>query len=199
VGASGPDRLLLHVSEDPTITRFVPHVPRTNPTHPPAVWAIDAEHAPLYWFPRDCPRVTAWPRSDDEVIAFRAAFHTTASRVHGIELGWLERTRTAALFAYELDAAAFRLWPAASGQWIATEAVEPLRVRPLGDLLDAHVEAGIELRAVPSLWPLHDLAVSDRWDFSIVRMANAQPRSAAPPRHPGLGGGRERSPGVIRP
>jgi hypothetical protein len=26
------------------------------------------------------------------------------------------------------------------------------------------------------LWPLHDLAVSDRWDFSIVRMGNAQRR-----------------------
>jgi hypothetical protein len=34
----------------------------------------------------------------------------------------------------------------------------------------------IELRLVPSLWPLHDLAVSDRWDFSIVRMRNARPR-----------------------
>ena len=29
---------------------------------------------------------------------------------------------------------------------------------------------------MPSLWPLHDLAVSDRWDFSIVRMRNAAPR-----------------------
>ena len=55
--------------------------------------------------------------------------------------------------------------------------VEPLRVRPLGDLLAAHVGAGIELRAVPSLWPLHDLAVSDRWDFSVVRMAHARARS----------------------
>ncbi len=42
---------LLHFSEDPSITRFVPHVPRTNPDHAPAVWAIDADHAPVYWFP----------------------------------------------------------------------------------------------------------------------------------------------------
>ena len=39
----------------------------------------------------------------------------------------------------------------------------------------AHVEAGIELRLVPSLWPLHGLAVSDRWGYSIVRMRNAAP------------------------
>lgn len=38
---------LYHFSEDPSIERFVPHVPRTNPTHPPAVWAIDEVHAPL--------------------------------------------------------------------------------------------------------------------------------------------------------
>ena len=50
------------------------------------------------------------------------------------------------------------------------------RVEPVGDLLAAHAGAGIELRIVPSLWPLHDLAVSDRWDFSIVRMRNARPR-----------------------
>ena len=31
-------------------------------------------------------------------------------------------------------------------------------------------------KAAPSLWPVRDLAVSDRWDFSLVRMANAQPR-----------------------
>jgi len=177
---AGP-RVLLHLSEDPTMTRFMPHVPPTNATHPPAVWAIDAEHAPLYWFPRDCPRVTAWPRTADEAVAFRAAFHTTAPRVHGIELAWLDRMRTAVLYAYELDAGDFEPWPAASGQWIATRPVVPLRVVAVGDLLDAHVAAGIELRAVPSLWPLHDMAVSERWEFSIVRMANATPRPAAEP------------------
>src|SRR5262245_15018460 len=133
------------------MTRFVPHVPRTNATHAPAVWAIDPEHAPLYWFPRDCPRVTTWPRTADEEIAFRAAFRTSAPRVHGIELGWLDRMRTAVLYAYELDPADFQPWPAASGQWIATRPVVPLRVVAVGDLLDAHVAAGIELRAVPSL------------------------------------------------
>ena len=51
---------LYHFSEDPSIERFVPHVPVTNLQHAPAVWAIDAEHSPLYWFPRDCPRAAVW-------------------------------------------------------------------------------------------------------------------------------------------
>jgi len=172
--------VLFHFSEDPTIERFVPHVPRTNPTHPPAVWAIDEAHAPLYWFPRDCPRVTAWSRVDDEAEPFRVAFTTTASRVHAIELGWLERMRDCALYCYQFDSTSFRPWPQASGQWISESAVEPIGVEPVGDLLDQHAVAGIELRLVPSLWPLYDLAVNDAWDFSIVRMSNAQPRGERP-------------------
>ncbi len=168
--------ILYHFSEDPAIARFVPHVPNSNPTHPPAVWAIDADHAPLYWFPRDCPRVTAWPRTPDERAAFESAFSTTAVRLHAIEASWLDRMHTTRLYRYDLPAARFAPWAEASGQWIATEVVAPLAVHPVGDLLGAHVAAGIELRIVPSLWPLRDLAVEGPWDFSIVRMANAQPR-----------------------
>lgn len=170
--------VLFHFSEDPTIERFVPHVPRTNPSHPPAVWAIDEAHAPLYWFPRDCPRVTAWPRNESEVDGFRTAFTTSAPRLHAIELAWSERFRSTTLSCYRFDSSSFRPWTDASGQWISDTAVEPIGVDPVGDLLDRHVEAGIELRFAPSLWPLHDLAISgDAWHFSIVRMSNAQPRS----------------------
>ena len=175
----GRDRIggvLYHFSEDPAISRFVPHVPVTNPTQPPSVWAIDAEHAPLYWFPRDCPRVTVWPKNAGEEASFRETLHTTSRRVHAIELGWLAQMRTATLYRYGFDAADFTRWTDATGQWISDHAVEPVEVLPVGDLLDAHVDAGIELRAVPSLWPLHDLVVGDRWEFSIVRMANAIPR-----------------------
>lgn len=167
---------LQHFSEDPTIERFVPHVPPTNPSHPPAVWAIDEAHAPLYWFPRHCPRVTAWPRGDDERAGFERAFCTTARRVHAIELAWLAAMSTTVLYRYRFADAPFRPWPEASGQWISDEAVEPVAMEPVGDLVALHADAGIELRAVPSLWPLHDLVQTGGWDFSIVRLANATPR-----------------------
>ena len=170
-----PD-VVLHFSEDPTIERFAPHVPVTNPDHPPAVWAIDADHAPLYWFPRDCPRMTAWPRDEHERAAFEATFTTTSHRVHAIEAAWVERVRRAELYRYDLPGREFVPWAVATGQWVADHAVEPIGIEPVGDLLAAHAAAAIELRIVPSLWPLHDLAVGDRWDFSIVRMRNAQPR-----------------------
>jgi len=170
-----PD-VLYHFSEDPSITRFIPHVPRTNPEHRRAVWAIDAEHAPLYWFPRDCPRVTIWPLRREHLPRFEKRFATLAPRLHAIECGWLDRMRSAELFRYELDAKSFVPWEEANGQWISEYDVVPRAVEPVGDLLAAHAAANIELRIVPSLWPLHDVAVHGEFDFSIVRMHNALPR-----------------------
>jgi hypothetical protein len=151
-------------------------VPRSNPTQPPSVWAIDEVHSPLYWFPRDCPRVTAWPRNNVEQIAFREAFCTTAPRIHAIELSWLPTLSTTTLYRYRFDAATFHPWPEASGQWITGQTVEPVDVTEMTDLVRSHIDANIELRAAPSLWPIRDLACIGPWDFSIVRFANAQPR-----------------------
>jgi hypothetical protein len=96
--------------------------------------------------------------------------------VHAVEAAWLQRMRDCELFRYELPAAPFRPWAKASGQWVAECDVEPLRVEPVGDLLALHAAAGVELRIVPSLWPMVDQVQSDEWDFSIVRLANAAPR-----------------------
>ncbi|HEY4608879.1 MAG TPA: hypothetical protein VIH06_06735 [Ilumatobacteraceae bacterium] len=168
--------VLYHFSEDPSIERFVPHVPRTNPTHRAAVWAIDYERAPLYWFPRDCPRVTIWPFDDVQLTAFRSRFTTSARRLHAIESGWYERMCKAQVYRYEFDADGFEPWEQANGQWISDREVVPSAVEPVGDLIDAHHSAGIELRLTPSLWPLHDVALERQFDFSVVRMHNAQPR-----------------------
>jgi len=171
--------VVFHFSEDPTIKKFVPHVPRSNPEHWRAVWAIDAEHAPLYWFPRDCPRVTMWPLRATDLPKLREQLVTTAARVHAIESAWLERMRGTTLYRYEFDAEPFSPWEEANGQWITDREVIPTGMEPVGDLVQMHVDAGIELRIVPSLWPLHDLAVRGDFDFSIVRMMNAQPRPGA--------------------
>ena len=170
---------LFHFSEDPDIAAFVPHVPATNPHQPPSVWAIDADHEPLYWFPRDCPRVTAFVRPDDDPAHFAAAFATNARRVHAVELGWLSRIRSVELYRYEFEPDPFEPWPEADGQWLTHQSVSPISTSLVGDLLQRHAVAGIELRLVANLWALADLAVDDRWGFSLVRMRNAKPRPAA--------------------
>lgn len=171
-----PTDIVYHFSEDPNISLFAPHVPKTNPDQPAAVWAIDAEHSPLYWFPRDCPRVTAWARTEGERIEFERAFGTSAARVHAIESAWLAPLRDVTVYRYAFDASAFEAWPEAAGQLTSPHTMEPLAMEPIGDLLTLHAEADIELRVCPSLWPIYDLAVSEKWEFSIVRMSNAAPR-----------------------
>jgi hypothetical protein len=161
---------LLHFSEDPSIEWFVPHVPATNPTHEPAVWAIDEEHAPVYWFPRDCPRASVWATDDVQRGVLRARFTTEASRVNATELAWLEPMRAVRLYVYELDRAAFVEWPEAEGQWISHVPVEPVAVRPVGDLLDLHAQAGVELRLVVSLTPFWNDVVASGLPFSGVRL-----------------------------
>lgn len=165
--------VVYHFSEDASIEHFEPHVPRTNPTQKPAVWAIDAEHAPLYWFPRDCPRATAWPRNEVERPAFEHALGTSAPRVHVIEYGRLARLRSTELYRYDFSAALFEPWSEATGQWISHDPVEPMSVRPVGDLLERHASAGIELRVVSDIWPSVRLMSNNEWGFSHVRLANA--------------------------
>ncbi len=161
---------LLHFSEDPSITRFEPHVPKTNPTHEPAVWAIDAEHAPVYWFPRDCPRGSVWANDDAQLELLRTRFQTTASRVQATELAWFDRMRTTELYVYELPRSAFEEWPPAEGHWTSPTAVEPLAVRAVGDLFECHVRSRIELRFVPSLTAFWNEVVSSGLPFSGVRL-----------------------------
>lgn len=161
---------VLHFSEDPAIERFVPHVPPTNPDQPPLVWAIDEQHAPLYWFPRDCPRITWW-RADGTPPDDLGP--TAATRVHAIAGDWLERVRTCELFVYRFSGAGFAPWPEADGHWVSSTEQRPLSVEPVGDLLQRHAEAGIELRVVPDLAPLRDAVVASGLRFSMCRLSNA--------------------------
>src|SRR4051812_50055502 len=120
---------VLHFSEDPTITRFVPHVAPTSGTTTPYVWAVDRRNAPSYWFPRQCPRAMAWVRDTTTgVDRDRIIGAGCGNRVHAIEYGWLDAMRKARLFAYRLPADRFE--PFGSPVPHAHVAVEP--VEPLG-------------------------------------------------------------------
>lgn len=176
-----PD-VVFHFSEDPTIERFVPHVPPTNPSAGAHVWAIDAEHSPLYWFPRDCPRATVWARDDTELSTLRERFATSARRVHWMESAWLERFAHVQLYEYRFQAAVFREWRdadgswIAEGQWIADVEVAPVAVTPVLSCGSRHAAAGIDLRIVDDLWGHIDSVVASGLPFSVVRKRNAKPR-----------------------
>jgi hypothetical protein len=162
-----------HFSEDGTIRRFAPHVPSTNPSHPPAVWAIDADHAQLYWFPRDCPRISVWATDDGEQELLTRTFATEANRILATEIGWLPGIRAARLYRYTFDAADFEPWAEADGQYVCDHVVAPVSVDPIDDLLALHAETASELRFTPRLGELTDRMLATGLPFSFVRIRNA--------------------------
>jgi hypothetical protein len=163
-----------HFSEDGTLKRFAPHVPPTNPSHPPAVWAIDAAHAPLYWFPRDCPRVSVWANDPFQQAVLHDRFGTEASRICAAETGWFDRIRDARLYRYEFDAAQFEPWQLADGQYVAADVVWAERVQVLDDLPALHAAAAVELRITPRLGALVDQVLASGLPFSFVRIRDAR-------------------------
>jgi hypothetical protein len=167
---------LLHFSEDPTITRFVPHVAATSALPDPYVWAVNADQAPSYWFPRNCPRMMAWTcagtTTDDRE---RILGPGGGERVHTIEYGWLTRLQRARLFAYRLPAAPFR--PLETHAMVAEEPVEPLgSAVEVGDLLTLHAAAGIQLRLLTNLWQFVDAVAASTLGFSGIRLRYATDR-----------------------
>jgi hypothetical protein len=165
---------VLHVSEDPTITRFAPHVAATARQPEAYVWAVDAARAPDYWFPRQCPRALAWTVS--ETTSTDRSW-LGSPRVHAIEYGWLSALQSVRLYAYRFAASAFQPFGSHAHAMVATSPVSPLGPpEPVGDLLRLHEEAGIELRVLPNLWAFVDAVSASSLGFSGIRLRNAQPR-----------------------
>ena len=167
-----PDALF-HYSEDPNIRLFDPHVPRTNPTAAPSVWAVDPAHAALYWFPRDCPRVAVWCNTEDQRERLHRRFVTRSARVQAAPVAWLDPMRRCELFEYRFEPSEFEPWTEAEGQWVAHRRVVPVSVEPVGDLLERQAAADIELRFVTDLAPLRHEVLTAGLPFSIVRFGGA--------------------------
>jgi len=173
----GPGEVL-HFSEDPTITVFDPHIARTARQHEAYVWAVDAEQAPAYWFPRDCPRALAWVTPDSTPGAVdRIIGPGGGTRVHAVEYPWLDRIRSVQLFAYRFPARAFQpLDSPAPHAYVATQRLYPLGPPELvGDLFALHGAAGIQLRVLPALSVFWAAVTSSSLGFSGIRLRNAAP------------------------
>ena len=165
---------LWHFSEDPSLGRFRPRASATNPAAPPAIWAVDTRHAPMFWFPRDCPRGCIWPVSTT-TPADRDRFfgQTAAGRIHVIECGWLERMQATRLYAYRLPAASFRPHHEVGGYWVCDQPVDALERVLAGDLVGRHAQAEIELRITPSIWPFWRAVAASSVEYSGCRLRNA--------------------------
>jgi hypothetical protein len=180
--------IVLHFSEDPGITRFVPHVAPTALDATPYVWAVAPSRAPDYWFPRDCPRAMAWVEPTTTEPDRLAVLGPGAHRVHLVEYSWLSRLQSVRLYVYRFDAASFRPHgqEANPAALVSDHPVRPLGpAEPVPDLLGLHERAGIELRLVSSLWPWWRAVTASTLGFSGIRLRNATPERGPADRTPG--------------
>lgn len=166
---------LLHFSDRPGIEVFHPHVAPTAREAEAYVWAVDADHSPSYWFPRGCPRGMAWRTPDTTEHDALRILGPGAERVHVIEYARLADLQAGGLYAYRMPKERFRtLGPERTHAWVATEAVTPLGpAEPVGDLLELHRAAGIQLRLVDRLWPWWDEVVTSSVGYSGIRLRGA--------------------------
>jgi hypothetical protein len=163
---------LYHFSEENNIAVFEPRPSRLD--EPPLVWAIDQEHAPLYYFPRDCPRAAFGPGKQttaEDAAPFRAV--TRAHRIIAVENRWLQRILDTQLYVYHFATESFCMQDANAGYYVSRESVVPLQVEPVGGLIRKLTEANIELRFTPSLTPIREMVLNRTYDFSLIRMAHA--------------------------
>jgi hypothetical protein len=170
---------VLHFSEDPTIRRFVPRVSLTSQLAEPFVWAVDESRAPDFWFPRQCPRAMAWTtEGSTPVDRERILGPGCGERVHAVEYRWLDAIRTVRLYAYRLPGDRFRpIGEPVPNAMVASDPVEPLGPPDrVGNLLELHEQAGIQLRVLPNLWPFWDAVIASTLGFSGIRLRNALPR-----------------------
>jgi len=170
-----------HFSEDPYIPIFAPHRSATSTVDGAWVWACDAHRAPCYWFPRDCPRATFWPLDPDSLSPEADGLLAGATRVHAMQNDWLADMKRAKVFVYTFDGSSFQsttdVFEAdGHGFWVSQETLTPLDVSPLGDLIETHAEAGIELRMVNNLAAFWQRVIkTPGLDFSGIRLRNLRP------------------------
>jgi hypothetical protein len=168
---------LYHFSENPEITVFHPHIAQTSVIRDEAlVWAIDAWHSPMYYVPRDCPRACFWagPKTTPEDCE-RWLNHLEPRFVMVVESSWLERIRSGRLYRYTLPERSFSNAGHSGGHYISRERVSPLQVEPMGDLLAAIIDAGVELRFTPRLGPMwRQIWSGSSLVYSGTRLRNAQ-------------------------
>jgi hypothetical protein len=168
--------MLFHVSEESGIERFEPRVSEGGGA--PVVWAIDAGRLRNYLLPRECPRVTYYA-GRETTPADVEQFLGASPAVIAVESIWLERLRSCRLYCYHLLPETFQCIDECAGYFVSRVPVVPARVEVIDDSIAELLKRGVELRLVPSLWPLRDAVVASSLQFSLIRMRNALPRPAA--------------------
>ena len=176
---------LYHYSNDGTIEVFEPRPPKNHPSARPAVWAIDELHSPLYFYPRECPRVAWWrlPNSDSEDIK---QFLPSGKPWHmAIAPEWEAAWRAGSLYRYELSCDTF-FDREDHGCHVSYEPVRPIHVIKLTDLPDLVPSDRIAIEIRNDLAELVPKLLASTLHCSAIRMRNLKdwPHATGKPTFP---------------
>jgi len=171
---------LFHVSDRADIQYFEPRVsPSQNSVvgDEKVVWAIGERLLHNYLLPRDCPRVTFYAGdSTSKADVARFWLGSSAKYIVAVESSWVHTILNTQLYCYELPPDEFKLIDDIACYYVCPRVVEPIQVTEYSDLFQTLTGLDVEVRILPSLWPLRDAVVDSTLRFSIIRMRNAQPR-----------------------
>ena len=131
---------LFHFSDRDDIEVFRPRSPLRHPEVEPLVWAIDEVHMAMYLFPRDCPRISAWPLEKGPA-AMRLLIDCR------FETAW----RSESLVQYEFEPAAPFEATEVPGVVICREPLRPISKVVLPNLPEAVAKLGLAVEVVDSL------------------------------------------------
>jgi hypothetical protein len=165
---------LYHISETPDIKEFVPQPSRRKDKN--LVWAIAEDKVPNYLLPRDCPRVTFFPK-DGSVPADinRLMGYTDARAVIAIEKKWIPIIQNTIIYKYEFNPKDFVLEDKSAGYYVLDKPQKPIAVTTINNILNELLKYDIELRIMSSLWKIREAVIKSSSDFSIIKMQNVTP------------------------
>ena len=165
---------LYHISETPGIKEFIPK--RSLRKQKNLVWAISEDKLHNYLLPRDCPRVTFFPKSgSDPADIKRLIVHSNVKTVIAIEKKWIPIIKKTTLYKYEFNAKDFVLEDECAGYYVSEKIQKPISVTTINNILDELLMYNIELKILSSLWKIREEVIKSSLDFSIIRMHNATP------------------------
>lgn len=179
---------LFHISEFPDIRIFEPRPVKfdTYDIDGDAVWAIDEEHLPNYFLPRDCPRICIHRgplTTGDDIRKYFG--DSEAGSIIYVERDWMERIDEEVLYMYEFEGKGFRPIDENAGYYISGKPVIPLNMSKIKSLPEQLKKFDVELRPLGSLWDLREEVISSTLCYSMIRMRNASPpRDANKKYHP---------------
>lgn len=170
---------LFHVSEESDIKIFEPRIPDRNDLDKSVglVWAIDEKRLPNYLTPRNCPRVT-YHIGKNTTEADKLRFFSSPTQTHAviIERKWYKNMKTTTLYLYEFETADFELQDEIAGYYIAKTAQKPKEKHVISDLFQELASYNVEIRIIDNLWSIADEVKISTLNWSLCKMAFAQPR-----------------------